>query len=199
MVRAPYPALRAGLAELLRASGLIVVDEDADAPGDVPVIDADVLVVDVGEDEPGAVEDARALGLPNVFLRAGSRPPRLDAPAGAPAEGWIMRDATAHELGAAARAVAAGLTVLDAAFVRTVRPEDEPEAAPGSNEARLTARELDVLRQIALGLPNKAIALRLGISEHTVKFHVGAVLSKLDARSRTEAVTIAARSGLLAL
>ncbi len=199
MVRAPYPALRAGLAELLRASGLIVVDEDADAPGDVPVIDADVLVVDVGEDEPGAVDDARALGLPNVFLRADSRPPRLDAPAGAAAEGWITRDATADELGAAVRAVAAGLTVLDPAFVRAVRPADEPEAAPGSNEARLTARELDVLRQIALGLPNKAIALRLGISEHTVKFHVGAVLSKLDASSRTEAVTIAARSGLLAL
>ena len=56
-----------------------------------------------------------------------------------------------------------------------------------------------IARWLAVGLPNKAIALKLGISEHTVKFHVGSVLAKLDARSRTEAVTTAARAGLLTL
>jgi DNA-binding NarL/FixJ family response regulator len=50
-----------------------------------------------------------------------------------------------------------------------------------------------------LGLPNKTIARRLGVSEHTVKFHVGSILAKLEASSRTEAVTRAARRGLLAL
>jgi DNA-binding NarL/FixJ family response regulator len=63
----------------------------------------------------------------------------------------------------------------------------------------LTERELEVLPLLALGLPNKAVAQRLGISEHTVKFHVGAILSKLGAASRTEAVMIAARRGLLPL
>ena len=200
LVRAPYPALRAGLAELLRASGLAVVDDSRLLDGDAPALDADVLVIDAGDDEPAAVEEARALGLPAVFLRDSRRPPRLDAAAGAPAEGWIARDATAEELAAAVRAVAAGLTVLDAAAARAARAplEHETLEAP-ANSARLTPREVDVLRLIAVGLANKGIAQRLGISEHTVKFHVGAVLAKLEARSRTEAGAIAARSGLLAL
>ena len=63
----------------------------------------------------------------------------------------------------------------------------------------LTPRELEVLALVADGLPNKAIAGRLGISDHTVKFHVNAILSKLGAQSRTEAVTRAMRMGLITL
>lgn len=61
----------------------------------------------------------------------------------------------------------------------------------------LTRRELDVLGLMADGLPNKAIALRLGISDQTVKFHVAAIIGKLAAANRTEAVRIALRRGLL--
>lgn len=68
-----------------------------------------------------------------------------------------------------------------------------------SRAALLTPREREVLDLAATGEPNKAIARRLGISDHTVKFHVGSVLSKLDAASRTEAVRIGARRGLIAL
>lgn len=60
----------------------------------------------------------------------------------------------------------------------------------------LTPRELEVLQLLAQGLPNKAIAERLGVSSHTVKFHVNAILSKLGARSRTEAVVLATQMGL---
>jgi DNA-binding NarL/FixJ family response regulator len=63
----------------------------------------------------------------------------------------------------------------------------------------LTARELEVLRMMAEGAPNKIIAWRLGISEHTVKFHVASILSRLGASSRTEAVTIGIRRGLVLL
>jgi DNA-binding NarL/FixJ family response regulator len=63
----------------------------------------------------------------------------------------------------------------------------------------LTARELEVLRLLALGLPNKQIAARLKISDHTVKFHVAAILGKLGAGSRTEAVAIGIRTGLILL
>jgi DNA-binding CsgD family transcriptional regulator len=63
----------------------------------------------------------------------------------------------------------------------------------------VTAREREVLRLLADGLTNKAIARTLGISEHTAKFHVGALIAKLGAHSRTEAVTAAARRGLLSL
>ena len=63
----------------------------------------------------------------------------------------------------------------------------------------LTPRELDVLNLIALGMPNKAIADRLGISDQTVKFHVAAIISKLGASNRTEAVRLAVRRGLIDL
>jgi DNA-binding CsgD family transcriptional regulator len=63
----------------------------------------------------------------------------------------------------------------------------------------LTPREIEVLGMLAEGLGNKTIARRLGISEHTVKFHVGSILAKLDASSRTEAVTLGARRGLIML
>ena len=67
---------------------------------------------------------------------------------------------------------------------------------PGASET-LTPRELEVLRLLSEGLGNKMISRRLGISEHTVKFHVGAIMAKLNAGSRTEAVTVAARRGLI--
>ena len=72
-------------------------------------------------------------------------------------------------------------------------------AVPAAAGEDLTPREREVLAQLALGLPNKTIARRLGISEHTAKFHVAAVMAKLGAASRTEAVRLGARRGLVAL
>ena len=73
-------------------------------------------------------------------------------------------------------------------------------AAPGPGPASLlTPREQDVLLLLAEGLPNKGVASRLGVSEHTVKFHVNSIMGKLNAQSRTEAVTLATRLGLLPL
>ena len=63
----------------------------------------------------------------------------------------------------------------------------------------LTAREMDVLRLLARGLHNKQIAARLQVNERTIKYHVSAILSKLEVSNRTEAVTEAARRGLIAL
>lgn len=78
-----------------------------------------------------------------------------------------------------------------------------PVAAPTDDDSELmeslTARELDVLELLAQGLPNKAIAERLGISDQTVKFHVASIASKLGAANRTDAVRLAVRRGLIAL
>jgi DNA-binding NarL/FixJ family response regulator len=76
---------------------------------------------------------------------------------------------------------------------------DDLLKADGSRHARLTRRELEVLAAMADGASNKVIARRLGISFHTVKFHVAAILAKLDADSRTEAVAKAAQLGLVML
>ena len=77
--------------------------------------------------------------------------------------------------------------------------EIKRDAPPLVEPARLTPRELQVLAAMADGASNKAIARRLGISFHTAKFHVAAILTKLDADSRTEAVAKAAQSGLVML
>ena len=74
-----------------------------------------------------------------------------------------------------------------------------PRAGPDALAEALTPRELEVLQLLAEGLSNKLIAARLGISEHTAKFHVNAILGKLGAQTRAEAVAQAARLGLLLL
>lgn len=101
------------------------------------------------------------------------------------AEGLLPENAAAAEIDAALRAVARGL------IVRSPRVRTSGFSAAPDAEARmlLTPREAQVLDAIADGLTNKAIARRLGISLHTVKFHVESVFRKLDARTRTEAVT----------
>jgi DNA-binding NarL/FixJ family response regulator len=93
--------------------------------------------------------------------------------------------------------VALGLASLDPALAAALIPPQDQAPTPPAEE--LTPRELEVLRLVAQGLPNKAIAQRLEISEHTVKFHVNAILGKLGVQSRTEAVVHATRLGLILL
>lgn len=107
----------------------------------------------------------------------------------------LRREATPTQLTTALLAARQGLVVVDPDLLVALLPLREP---PAPAEA-LTPREQQVLHLMAEGLPNKLIADHLGVSENTVKFHVNAILSKLDAHSRTEAVTRAARKGLLML
>ena len=74
---------------------------------------------------------------------------------------------------------------------------DQPLEAEAKLPEQITSRETDVLRMLAEGLVNKDIAARLGISEHTVKFHISSILDKLGASTRTEAVTLGIRRGLI--
>jgi DNA-binding NarL/FixJ family response regulator len=133
----------------------------------------------------------------------------LDSPAGyrqlPPSErstAILLKDAGAAELGAAIYAALQGLVILDPAIAHELTSQIVPNQPPSGeldDIDPLTEREHQVLELLALGLPNKTIAIELGISEHTAKFHVGAIMSKLGAASRTEAVAIAARRGLLVL
>ena len=192
-VYARSPAVRAGLRDLLESAGLEVIGQSG--PG-AALPEADVLVLDAPDGLDGdaasvaAAADADAVGvvvlvdfLPSDALggNGGATSPR----------GWLRREASEAELAAAVVAVAAGLTVIDPLLER--RPGGDHEHAP------LTEREREVLSLVALGMTNRAIALALGISEHTAKFHVGAVLAKLEAQSRAEAVSVALRLGILAL
>ena len=90
--------------------------------------------------------------------------------------------------------------VMHPVGVDSLFPEGEPSSRPVTDLAEeLTPRETEVLQMLANGLANKAIAARLSISEHTVKFHVASILGKLGAGSRTEAVTLGIRRGIVLL
>jgi len=123
--------------------------------------------------------------------------------------GALPRDATRDDIIAALTAVSSGLVALDRRLAReylsfrqstaVAAPVQAPGDAGGEMLETLTGRELEVLQLLAEGLPNKLIAARLHITEHTAKFHVSSIMLKLGASSRTEAVTLAARRGLLLL
>jgi len=106
-------------------------------------------------------------------------------------------DAGAEQIGAAIAAAAAGLLTLhpDALRARVALPR----SAAVAEDRALTARQREILEMMAAGLSNRVIAKRLGISAYTVKFHVAAILQALGARTRTEAVTLGVRHGLLSL
>jgi DNA-binding NarL/FixJ family response regulator len=111
----------------------------------------------------------------------------------------LPRDASADEIAAAIEAVAAGLIVLhpSAPPLSVISTRGARRDARDTGTDPLTPRELEILAMMAEGMGNRAIAQHLGISTHTVKFHIAAILDKLNARSRTEAVTTGMRLGLL--
>jgi DNA-binding NarL/FixJ family response regulator len=110
----------------------------------------------------------------------------------------LRRDVPPTVILAAVEAVAAGLAVVDPQDLDALLTSTASAPVEAGGEASvLTERELEVLRMMADGAANKIIAWKLGISEHTVKFHVASILAKLGASSRTEAVTIGIRRGLV--
>lgn len=192
--------MRAGLTALLAEEGVEVAGawptfeswaRDRLAPA------SDVLLLDPGsttEIEEGA---AVAPLQPIVVLGPVSDEGRLIAALSGRPWGYLPRDASGERLAAAVRAVSNGLVALDPEMASRV----VGRAVLSSDDAgdELTPREREVLQLIAMGLSNKAIASRLAISEHTVKFHVASILGRLGATSRTDAVRIGARRGLVVL
>jgi two-component system, NarL family, nitrate/nitrite response regulator NarL len=120
-----------------------------------------------------------------------------------PVRGWavVLEDATREELSAAIVAADAGMGAMPVEWLARATPRDRAVEWDGDGVAdeRLTVREQEVLEWLSQGLSNRRIAERLGISEHTVKFHITAIYGKLDASTRTEAVNHALRRGWLRL
>lgn len=194
-----YPALQAGLAALLAHDDGILVLEQRDS-GEVARQQPDVVVADITGLSGDAVDDLAA-AYPSARLILLGADPAVDGPGlGGGPIAYLTPETDSAALTAAVRGVAQGLTVVDPALLATlsVLPQEPIEPGPGGELGEpLTPRERQVLELVAEGLPNKAIARELGISEHTAKFHVGSILAKLGAGSRTEAVTLATRRGLL--
>ena len=195
------PLARAGLASLLAALpgftattyGSLESFPEILARSAEETVDA--IIMDTGIDPLPFLEiDTLEGGVPIITLvddektaawawRAGSR-------------GVLTRELNEERLKAAVEAAVAGLRVVSPTYVNALyRVASLPEE-PGVD---LTRREIEVLTLLTEGLTNKAIAQRLSISDHTVKFHINAILTKLNAQSRTDAVVRATRLGLIAL
>ena len=155
-------------------------------------LDPDVILWQLSPREE-AGQTLEALGRRSVVLLTESAP--ADLLRGG-ASGVLPPDASPEQVGAALHAAAAGLAV----YVPEHSVAATGMAATGmAGTGRLSSRETEVLRMIAQGLANKEIAYRLGLSEHTVKFHVSALLGKLGAASRAEAVGAGMRQGIILL
>lgn len=200
LIVADDPLARSGLAALLadRPELPIVgqVGNDEQLLSNLELFRPELLLLDLGWDGDELSLELNDLGVPTIALLP---------PAGLVAEAWaagaraiLPRQATASQIEAAAQAIGQGLTVLDERLREGLRPAGVPAGELPPSES-LTPREREVLQLVAEGLANRAIAQRLVISEHTVKFHINAIMTKLAAQSRTEAVVRATRLGLLLL
>lgn len=187
------PQLRAGVSSLLAQAGAVdVVERD----------EAEVALWDAGADPQAALPrlaELRELAIPVVAIVVdGSHV----APAlAAGARGVVLRDQVGPGLRAALAAVRSGLTVMDTALASSLvpAPVKVDRSSPAKGRGELTERERQVVQLLAEGLSNKLIADRLGISDHTAKFHVNGVMMKLGSSTRTEAVVEAMRRGLIRL
>lgn len=195
LIVSPNPLARGGLAALLeemprvKAVGSAGTAEAASLAGQLL---PDVVLLDVGD---GELEDLDAIarlaaaqpGLPIVALAADQG--ALTQALGFGASALLPVAVDSQTLAAALLASAQGLVSIPRQEIGTLLPHEERiDGTLTAPTESLTPRELEVLQLMARGLTNRQIARRLEISEHTVKFHAGAVLGKMNARSRAEAV-----------
>ncbi|MFE6223846.1 MULTISPECIES: response regulator transcription factor [unclassified Streptomyces] len=206
------PLVRAGLRAVLEAQPDIeVVGEAADGAAVIPLVRSlrpDVVAMDVRMPLMDGIEATRAV------LRTVESPPKIlvvttfendeyvYGALRAGADGFLLKRARPAEIVHAVRLVAEGDSLLFPAAVRDMAAsyaQDRPdnEAREALRRARLTDREEDVLRLMARGLSNAEIAARLVVGTETVKSHVSALLAKLGARDRTQAVIAAYESGFV--
>lgn len=188
-------ALRVGLREVLNSLPDVSVVAEAAHPEELPAHRADVLVL-TGAFDPETLEKT----TPILLLTEDPADAQHVLTLALPAWGVLSVNASEGELSAALHSLAEGLWVGTPSLMRDLlsrkpAPLDETALAGES----LTVREIQVLQLTAQGLPNKQIALALGISEHTIKFHLSSLYAKLGVTSRTEAVRAGARRGLVVL
>jgi DNA-binding NarL/FixJ family response regulator len=191
---------RSGLAALLAGQpGCMVVGQiggDAATPAALDLYRPDVVLWDMSWEGASLAAQAADLRTAGAEVVALVHDATVAAQVwGSGVSGLLLRDAETEAIVAALSAAAQGLRVLVPTLADALGAGALPAGSPAIEE--LTVREREVLALLAQGLPNKAIAQRLAISEHTVKFHINGLMGKLGAQSRTEAVVLAMRLGLV--
>jgi NarL family two-component system response regulator YdfI len=188
------PLLRGGLASIAEVVASAASIEEAGAQ--TAEIHPDLIIV---ECDDRTIQDVIAIAAespPILVLAAESNPAWVSDALRAGVRGVIPRDAPESEILTAIEAAASGLVVLHPQWVDAAITS---RVSVGARTEELSPREIEVLRLMAEGASNKTIAWRLNISEHTVKFHVNSIFSKMGVSSRTEAVMAGLRAGLVPL
>jgi NarL family two-component system response regulator YdfI len=205
---AASPLARAALQNRLKAQSVKIVGSAAaiDALGsDLSDTQADALLVDATGESPEAIIESLAdsdlaAEVPTVVLTEALSTAASVQALQAGIRAVLPNEISTDQLAAALQAAAAGLVVLHPAEIPAAFPAAAPASPPLTELPEpLTRREREVLQMLAAGLANKEIAARLNISDHTAKFHVAAILGKLGAATRTEAVALGIRRGLVLL
>ena len=208
MVVATSPVVRAGLAAVVGSanSQLTLVGSASDLDTltkEVGQLQPDVVLLDLGSNLQPSIWEKLLLiqeeQYPIGFLAIAEELESFDLEAAirSGVRGILPDDSTESEIIAAAIAIADGLVVLHPDFLELL-PIREKVATTTAVQT-LTPREIEVLQMLGSGLSNKAIAKHLQISEHTVKFHISSIFQKLAVSTRTEAVTVGVRLGLIML
>ncbi|HEX6305561.1 MAG TPA: response regulator transcription factor [Anaerolineales bacterium] len=202
---APVLAMRAGLRALLESGEEVAVIAEANAIGDLDALppDSDILVLASETLSPSDLARLTSGESDFALLLVTDDTQAAQIISGLPVGVWgiLSLEASAEELLSAVGALHNGLLVGEPALMATLL-----STAPGLTQSQvepleepLTERENEVLQLLAQGLANKQIAHQLGISEHTVKFHVSSIYAKLDATNRAEAVRQGIVTGLVVL
>jgi DNA-binding NarL/FixJ family response regulator len=193
LIAAQSAVVRAGLEALAASNPAIELAGSFPDLSSVEALRPDVILAALPLEDLAPPSDGFA---PPIVLLPGESPPpwtrdllRLGVRA------LLSSNASAAEVMSAVEAAASGLAVLDPSVLDSLLPAAASHVS--ADTPVLTPRELEVLRMMAEGAANKAIAWKLNISEHTAKFHVASILGKLNAASRAEAVAIGIRRGLI--
>lgn len=212
LVVAASPVVRAGLSAVLTSnSKLIVVGTASDLDtlgGEIEQLQPDVVLLDLGSNfQQSSWKKLLSLQQqqdPFAFLVLADELDSIDLEAGlrGGVRGILSQTSTESEIIAAVEAVAFGLVVLHLDAMESVlalKGASGREKIVATPVQTLTPREIEVLEMLGAGVGNKAIAKQLQISEHTVKFHVSSIFQKLGVSTRTEAVAVGVRLGLIML
>jgi NarL family two-component system response regulator YdfI len=197
-VAATSAVVRAGLEAVVRAGASLQVTDvmrSEEIEERMAEIAADVLLLELAELDEERAGFLAGASPPIVLLTNPADPALVRMSLRGSVRAVLSEDATAAEIVAAIRAAAAGLITVQPGILDLLA--EDPRRRPAALDDPLSAREIEVLGMLAEGHTNKLIAQALTISEHTVKFHVTSIMSKLGAASRTEAVMQGIRLGLV--
>ncbi len=197
-----HPVVRDGLIAVLETQDDFEIVGEASNGNEVLEMlsksEADILFLDLAMPEMDGVETIRALqklgsNTKVIVFTVFDTDERIISAIKAGAKGYLLKGASRKEIFNAIRVVHSGGSLLQPSIASKLMQHISQEVDP------LSSRELEVLKLLSKGLKNSKIAEELFISERTVKFHVSAILNKLDVQNRTEAVQLAVKRGIIDL